>query len=69
MHPIAYSKSIRDLGNIIKKSNIVPDMINVGGGFPTTYPDLYPQPIKNYFSEITKAIKKLNLKQNTKAFV
>ena len=49
MHPIAYSKSIKDLGNIIKKSNIVPDMINVGGGFPTTYPDLYPQPIKNYF--------------------
>tara|TARA_B100000941_G_scaffold285796_1_gene258340 strand:- start:1613 stop:2797 length:1185 start_codon:yes stop_codon:yes gene_type:complete len=61
MHPIAYAKAIKDLGNIIKKSNIIPDIINVGGGFPTTYPDLYPQPIKNYFSEIIKAIKKLNL--------
>ncbi len=61
MHPIAYSKAIKDLGNVIKKSNIVPDIINVGGGFPTTYPDLYPQPIKNYFYEIIKAIKKLNL--------
>ena len=66
MHPIAYSKSIKDLGNIIKKSNIEPDIINVGGGFPTTYPDLYPQPIKNYFSEITKAIKKLNLGKKPK---
>ena len=66
LHPIAYSKSIKDLGNIIKKSNIEPDIINVGGGFPTTYPDLYPQPIKNYFSEITKAIKKLNLGKKTK---
>jgi ornithine decarboxylase len=66
MHPIAYSKSINDLGNIIKKSNIEPDIINVGGGFPTTYPDLYPQPIKNYFSEITKAIKKLNLGKKPK---
>ncbi len=66
MHPIAYSKSIKDLGNIIKKTNIVPDIINVGGGFPTTYPDLYPQPIKNYFSEITKAIKKLNLSKEPK---
>jgi len=61
MHPIAYSKAIKDLGNIIKKSNICPDVINVGGGFPTTYPDLYPQPLENYFKEITQAIKKLNL--------
>ncbi len=61
MHPIAYSKAIKDLGNIIKKSNICPDVINVGGGFPTTYPDLYPQPLENYFKEIILAIKKLNL--------
>jgi len=61
MHPIAYSKAIKDLGNIIKKSNICPDVINVGGGFPTTYPDLYPQPLENYFKEIILAVKKLNL--------
>jgi ornithine decarboxylase len=61
MHPIAYSKAIKDLGNIIKKSNICPDVINVGGGFPTTYPDLYPQPLENYFKEIIQAINKLNL--------
>ncbi len=66
MHPIAYSKAIKDLGNIIKKSNISPDIINVGGGFPTTYPDLYPQPIKNYFNEIVQAIKKLNLSKEPK---
>jgi ornithine decarboxylase len=66
MHPIAYSKAIKDLGNIIKKSNIIPDIINVGGGFPTTYPDLYPQPIKNYFLEIARAIKKLNLSKQPK---
>lgn len=66
MHPIAYSKAIKDLGNIIKKSNVEPDVINVGGGFPTTYPDLYPQPIKNYFNEISKAIKKLNLTKKPK---
>ncbi len=66
MHPVAYSKAIKDLGNIIKKSNILPDVINVGGGFPTTYPDLYPQPIKNYFNEIDQAIKKLNLNKKPK---
>ena len=66
MHPIAYSKAIKDLGNIIKKSNICPDVINVGGGFPTTYPDLYPQPLENYFKEIIQAIKKLNLTKEPK---
>ena len=34
MHPVAYSKAIKDLGTIIKKSGVIPDTINVGGGFP-----------------------------------
>ena len=66
MHPVAYSNAIKDLGTIIKKSGVVPDTINVGGGFPTTYPDLYPQPLQNYFNEIIKGIKKLNLTKEPK---
>ena len=41
MHPISYSKGINEIGNIIKKTKIIPDYINVGGGFPTIYPDLF----------------------------
>ena len=33
MHPISYSKGIYEIGNIIKKTKIVPDFINIGGGF------------------------------------
>ena len=40
MHPISYSKGIKEMGNIIKKTKIIPDYINIGGGFPTIYPDL-----------------------------
>ncbi len=61
MHPIAYAKAIKDIGTIIKRSNIIPDIINVGGGFPTTYPDLYPQPLSNYINTINEGIQKLNL--------
>ena len=43
MHPISYAKGISEIGNIIKKTKIIPDYINVGGGFPTIYPDLIPQ--------------------------
>ena len=55
MHPVSYSKGIKEIGNIILKSGITPDIINVGGGFPSKYPDLYPQPLENYMEEIKKA--------------
>ena len=54
MHPISYTKGIADIGNIIKKTKIIPDYINIGGGFPAIYPDLVPQSLDNYFEEIKK---------------
>ncbi|MDA9065095.1 type III PLP-dependent enzyme [Candidatus Pelagibacter sp.] len=60
MHPISYTKGIADIGNIIKKTKIIPDYINIGGGFPAIYPDLVPQSLDNYFEEIKKGL--LNLK-------
>ena len=61
MHPVSYAKGIREVGNIIKKTKIVPDIINVGGGFPSIYPDLSPQPLENYINEIKKAFDHLKL--------
>jgi ornithine decarboxylase len=63
MHPISYSKGITDIGNIIKKTKIVPDYINIGGGFPAIYPDLVPQSLDNYFEEIKKGLINLNLEK------
>ena len=61
MHPISYSKGIAEIGKVIKKAKIIPDYINVGGGFPTIYPDLISQPLENYFDEIKKSLKNLKL--------
>ena len=61
MHPISYTKGIAEIGNIIKKTKIVPDYINVGGGFPTIYPDLVPQSLDNYFQEIKMSLYNLKL--------
>ncbi len=61
MHPISYAKGITEIGNIIKKTKIIPDYINVGGGFPTIYPDLIPQSLDNYFEEITKSLENLKI--------
>ena len=61
MHPISYTKGILEIGNIIKKTKIIPNYINVGGGFPAIYPDLVPQSLDNYFEEIKKSFKNLKL--------
>ncbi len=61
MHKISFSKGIKEIGNIIKKTKIIPDVINVGGGFPSIYPDLKPEPLENYMHEIKKSLKELKL--------
>jgi len=61
MHPISYTKGIAEIGSIIKKTKIIPDIINIGGGFPTIYPDLIPQSLDNYFNEINNALANLKL--------
>jgi len=61
MHPISYAKGITEIGNIIKKTKIIPNYINVGGGFPTIYPDLVPQSLDSYFDEIKKSLENLKI--------
>ena len=63
MHPISYAKGISEVGNIIKKTKIIPDYINIGGGFPAIYPDLVPQSLDNYFEEIKRGLENLKLEK------
>ena len=63
MHPISYSKGISEIANIIKKTKIVPDYLNIGGGFPTIYPDLIPPSLESYFDEIKKRLENLKIEK------
>ena len=63
MHPISYSKGISEIANIIKKTKIVPDYLNIGGGFPTIYPDLLPPSLESYFDEIKKGLENLKIEK------
>ena len=63
MHPISYSKGISEIANIIKKPKIVPDYLNIGGGFPTIYPDLIPPSLESYFDEIKKGLENLKIEK------
>ena len=63
MHKISFSKSLKEISNIIKKTKIIPDTINVGGGFPSIYPDLRPEPLENYINEIKLGLDSLKLEK------
>ncbi len=61
MHKISFSKGLKEVENIIRKTKIIPDTVNIGGGFPAIYPDLKPEPLINYMEEIKKGIRNLKL--------
>ena len=63
MHKISFSKGLKEISNIIRKTKIIPDVINVGGGFPSIYPDLKPEPLENYFNEIKLGLNNLKLRK------
>ena len=68
MDKISFSKGIAEIGNIIKKTKIIPDVINIGGGFPSIYPDLTPEPLDNYINEIKISLKNLKLEKMPEIF-
>ena len=68
MHKISFAKGINEIGKIIKKTKIVPDVINVGGGFPAVYPDLIPEPLDNYLDVIKESLKNLKLEKTPEIF-
>jgi len=61
MHKISFFKGLNEIKNIIKKTKIIPDVINIGGGFPSIYPDLKPEPLENYIKEIKRGLQNLKI--------
>ena len=63
MHKISFFKGLNEIKNIIKKTKIIPDVINIGGGFPSIYPDLKPEPLENYIKEIKRGLQNLKIEK------
>jgi ornithine decarboxylase len=55
MSPASYTKAIRYCNRVVKESGIILDTLDVGGGFPSAYPDLSPPPLGVYLQCITDA--------------
>ena len=63
MHKISFFKGLSEIKNIIKKTKIIPDVINIGGGFPSIYSDLKPEPLESYIKEIKRGLQNLKIEK------
>jgi len=63
MDPLAYRRALVLAGEAIRRAGVAVDIVDVGGGFPVSYPDLQPPPLGAYFAEIEGAFESLGLPQ------
>ena len=55
MNPMAYASAINRANRLIKKTGVMLDSLDVGGGFPAAYPGLDPKPLAEYMHVINAA--------------
>jgi ornithine decarboxylase len=52
MTPAAYSEALGRVRDAIVDAAVTVDIVDVGGGFPSSYPGMEPPPLETYFSVI-----------------
>jgi ornithine decarboxylase len=55
LEPGAYARAIALAGEAIGKSGVPVDIVDVGGGFPVSYPGVVPPPLDDYIAAIAAA--------------
>ena len=59
MTPAAYSEAMAKVRDAIGEAAVTVDIVDVGGGFPSTYPGMEPPPLEAYFDVIHAAFEAL----------
>ena len=61
LDPAAYERAIALAGRVIAEAGVVVDVLDVGGGFPVSYPDVTPPPLDDFMAAIARGLKGLDL--------
>ncbi len=64
MTPFAFVQALDRTRAAIAQASVVIDMIDVGGGFPSIYPDMEPPPLEDYFAIIHQHFEALPIAYN-----
>ncbi len=61
MDPIEYRNAIMITKEVVERAKVRLDVLDIGGGFPSSYPGMTPPNMVSYFDEIFDAITQLKL--------
>lgn len=64
--PEAYATALGDVHRLIVQSGVMIDRLDIGGGFPSRYPDSDPAPLQDFMKVIVDGIEQLPVKDNIK---
>jgi len=59
MTPAAYAEAMARVRDAIVEAAVTVDIVDVGGGFPSSYPGMEPPPLETYFAVIHQAFEAL----------
>lgn len=62
--PDAYTLALEEIHKLIIHSGVVIDRLDVGGGFPSVYPDSRPQKLSDFISAIHDGIEQLPVRED-----
>lgn len=66
MTPDAYVNALGEVQRLIGKAGVVVDRIDVGGGFPSVYPNMNPAPLASFMSAIRDGVERLPVRDNVR---
>lgn len=61
LEPDAYEQALALAGDVLAAAGIDIDVLDVGGGFPVSYPDDVPPPLDEFVAAIERGVAKLDL--------
>lgn len=64
MEPTEYRNALAVTKEVLEQSKVKLDVLDIGGGFPSSYPGMTPPNMRAYFDEIFDAINQMGLDKN-----
>jgi ornithine decarboxylase len=66
LDPGAYARAIRLAAGVAREAGVTPDVLDVGGGFPVSYPDVTPPPLDDFMAAIGEAFREAGFGPGTR---
>jgi ornithine decarboxylase len=61
LDPLAWRTALDEVAEVVRRADVAIEVIDVGGGFPVTYPGMEPVPLGAYLAEIEAGFERLGL--------